>query len=101
MAEPQSERVRLMQLQLNRSRRGRTHAGLAVLLAALACAAFSPAGALAAPSAEIARKCMQYSYVAYPYKRPGSVRMSGDRQAYFRDCVAKEGNIPVPEPPKS
>jgi hypothetical protein len=44
---------------------------------------------------------MQYSYVAYPYKRPGSVRMSGDRQAYFRDCVAKEGNIPVPEPPKS
>ena len=44
---------------------------------------------------------MHYSYVAYSYKRPGSVRMSGDRQAYFRDCVAKEGNIPEPEPPKS
>jgi hypothetical protein len=31
---------------------------------------------------------MHYSYLAYPYKRPGSVRMSGDRQAYFRDCIA-------------
>jgi hypothetical protein len=34
---------------------------------------------------------------------PGSVRMNGDRQAYFKDCMAKEGNIPAPEPapPKS
>jgi hypothetical protein len=32
----------------------------------------------------------------YPYKRPGSVRMSGDRQAYFRDCMAKDGNVPAP-----
>jgi hypothetical protein len=78
-----------MQFQLNRSRRGRTHPALAVLLATLACAGFVPASALAAPSAEIARKCIHYSYVAYPYKRPGSVRMSGDRQAYFGDCVAK------------
>ena len=90
-----------MQFQLNRSRCGRTHPRLAVLLATLAYAAFFPASALAGPSAEIARKCMHYSYVAYPYKRPGSVRMSGDRQAYFRDCVAKEGNIPVPEQPRS
>lgn len=44
---------------------------------------------------------MRYSYLAYPYKRPGSVRMSGERQAYFRDCVAKEGNIPAPAPPES
>jgi hypothetical protein len=90
-----------MQFQLNRSRPGRPPPGLAVLLATLASAAFFPASALAGPSAEVARKCMHYSYVVYPYKRPGSVRMSGDRQAYFRDCVAKEGNIPVPEPPKS
>ena len=78
-----------------------TASGLAVLLATLASAAFFPASALAGPSAEVARKCMHYSYVVNPYKRPGSVRMSGDRQAYFRDCVAKEGNIPLPEPPKS
>jgi hypothetical protein len=82
----------------------RWKAGLcrALVCAILASATLAPANALAGPSAEVARKCMRYSYIAYPYKRPGSVRMSGDRQAYFRDCVAKEGNIPAPEePPKS
>ena len=29
-------------------------------------------GARAGPSADVARRCMQYSYIAYPYKRPGS-----------------------------
>ncbi|WP_431201665.1 hypothetical protein ACQ86E_21350 [Bradyrhizobium betae] len=50
----------------------------------------------ASPSAETARKCMHYSYIAFPYKRPGAVLMSGDRQAYFKDCVAKDGNVPEP-----
>jgi hypothetical protein len=57
--------------------------------------------ALAGPSAETAKRCVHYSYVVYPYKRPGAVRMSGDRQAYFRDCMAKDGNVPVPVPAKS
>jgi hypothetical protein len=58
-------------------------------------------GALAAPSAEIARKCMHFSYIAYPYQRPGAVKMSGDRQSYFRDCMAKDGDVPEPvAPPK-
>lgn len=56
--------------------------------------------AVAGPSPEVARKCMRFSYIAYPYKRPGSVKMSGDRQSYFRDCMAKEGNVPEPTPPK-
>ncbi|QOZ73300.1 hypothetical protein WN72_11980 [Bradyrhizobium arachidis] len=60
-----------------------------------------PTAAAAAPSAEVARKCMHYSYIAYPYQRPGSVRMSGDRQAFFRNCMDKEGNIPAPETPSS
>lgn len=60
-----------------------------------------PAGASAGPSAELARRCMHYSYVAYPYQRPGAVRMTGDRQAYFKNCMEKEGNIPVPEQPAS
>jgi hypothetical protein len=58
-----------------------------------------PSGAFAAPSAEVAKRCMHYSYLAYPYKRPGSVRMSGDRQSYFKDCMEREGNVPPPEPP--
>jgi hypothetical protein len=56
--------------------------------------------AVAGPSPEVARKCMHFSYIAYPYKRPGSVKMSGDRQSYFRDCMAREGNVPEPAPPK-
>jgi len=56
----------------------------------------STMGVSATLSAETARKCMRYSYIAYPYKRPGAVRMSGDRQAYFKDCVAKDANVPEP-----
>jgi hypothetical protein len=52
--------------------------------------------ASAGPSAETAKRCMHYAYMVYPYKRPGSVRGSGDRQAYFRDCMANDGNVPPP-----
>ncbi|MGY8662695.1 hypothetical protein Q3C01_10035 [Bradyrhizobium sp. UFLA05-109] len=61
-------------------------------------AGLSPAAA--GPSAETAKKCVHYSYLLYPYQRPGSVRMSGDRNNYFRDCMAKDGNVPEPPPPK-
>lgn len=57
--------------------------------------------ALAGPSAKVAKHCFRYQYIVYPYKRPGSVRMSGDRQAYFRNCMAKNGNVPLPTGPKS
>jgi hypothetical protein len=67
-----------------------------VLLAIVAALGLDPASALAAPSAETAKRCMHYSYLTYPYKRQGSVRGSGDRQAYFRDCMAKDGNVPPP-----
>lgn len=74
-----------------------------ILFATLVCAGFVPAAAQAGPTAEVAKLCLHYSYVAYPYKRPGSVRMSGDRQAYFRDCMTREGKVPEPQPvpPKS
>lgn len=55
----------------------------------------------AAPSADVAKRCVHYSYVAYPFKRPGAVHMSGDRQAYCRDCIAKNGDVPSPTPPKA
>lgn len=70
-------------------------------LVALAAVVLIPSNASAGPSAEVARRCMHYSYLAYPYMRPGSVRMSGDRQSYFRDCMAKEGNVPEPAPARS
>ncbi|MBR1157316.1 hypothetical protein JQ575_43035 [Bradyrhizobium sp. JYMT SZCCT0428] len=71
----------------------------AMLLAAIA--GMLSTTATAGPSAETARRCQHYSYVVYPYKRPGSVRMSGDRQSYFKDCMAKEGKVPEPTPAKS
>lgn len=52
----------------------------------------------AAPTAEVAKRCLHFSYVAYPFKRPGAMPMTGDRQAYFKDCIAKNGDVPVPEP---
>ena len=63
--------------------------------------ALSPADVGAAPSAEVAKRCIHYSYMVYPFKRPGAVRMSGDRQAYINDCMAKNGDVPAPVPPKS
>jgi hypothetical protein len=53
----------------------------------------------AAPTAEVAKRCLHYSYIAYPFKRPGAVQMSGDRQTYFRDCISKDGDVPPPSPP--
>jgi hypothetical protein len=53
----------------------------------------------AAPTAEVAKRCVHYAYIAYPWKRPGSGPMSGDRQAYINDCFAKDGDVPVPTPP--
>jgi hypothetical protein len=57
--------------------------------------------ASAAPSADVAKRCLHYSYIVYPFKRPGAMHMSGDRQAYFRDCIAKNGDVPAPTSPKS
>ena len=67
----------------------------------LACTVIvSISAASAAPSAEVAKRCVRYGYVAYPFKRPGSVPMSGDRQTYIKDCMAKNGDVPAPTPPK-
>ena len=71
-----------------------------VTLAILITAGLLPGSASAGPAAETAKRCMRYSYLVYPYKRPGSVRMSGDRQAYFKDCMTKDGNVPEPTPAK-
>jgi hypothetical protein len=60
---------------------------------------FSALDVSAAPSAEVAKLCLHYAYVAYPFKRPGAVHMSGDRQAYFQDCMGKNGRVPPPAGP--
>ncbi|MET4456718.1 hypothetical protein ABIB10_006839 [Bradyrhizobium sp. RT3b] len=57
--------------------------------------------AVAAPSADAARKCMRFSYLAYPYKRPGSAPGTADRQTYFKECMGKDGNVPEPAHPAS
>lgn len=57
--------------------------------------------AVAAPSADAARKCMRFSYLAYPYKRPGSAPGTADRQTYFKECMGKDGNVPEPARPAS
>jgi hypothetical protein len=61
--------------------------------------ALSAVAVQAAPTAEIAKRCVHYAYIAYPWKPPGSGPMSGDRQAYINDCFAKNGDVPVPAAP--
>jgi hypothetical protein len=43
------------------------------------------------------KRCRQYSYLAYP-NNSGSA--SADRQSYFDECVANDGNVPKPTPAK-
>jgi hypothetical protein len=83
-----------------RNRQGTDIVKVIVLIVIFLTAALIPAGTSAAPTAEIAKRCMHYSYLIYPCKRPGSVRGSGDRQSYFRDCMAKNGDVPAPDSPK-
>ena len=66
-------------------------------VALLATMMFSPSQVSAAPTAEVAKRCLHYAYIVYPRKRPGAAPASGDREAYFRDCLSKDGEVPEPE----
>lgn len=59
-------------------------------------ASASPTSAISAPTADVAKKCIRYSYIVYPYQRPGAVKASGNRQAYLNDCLARNGDVPEP-----
>ena len=56
--------------------------------------------ASAGPTVEVAKRCVHYAYVIYPFKRPGSAPMSGDRQAYIKECFQKNGDVPAPNSTK-
>jgi hypothetical protein len=73
----------------------------AAALALIVAANIAPSLQAAAepPTAEVAKRCLHYAYIVYPYQRPGAVRMSGDREAWFRDCLAKNGEVPEPASP--
>ena len=61
--------------------------------------ATSPRAGAEPPTAEVAKRCLHYAYIAYPWKRPGAAPMSGNREAWFRDCLAKNGDVLMPEGP--
>jgi hypothetical protein len=73
-------------------------AAMLALIVALNVVFSSQAGA-EPPTAEVAKRCLHYAYMVYPWKRPGAVPMSGDREAWFRSCLAKNGEVPEPEAP--
>jgi len=72
-----------------------------LLIALIIVEALIPPHVFAAPSAEVAKRCIHYAYIVYPFKRPGSVRMSGERPAYIKDCLAKNGDVPEPTAKKA
>ena len=81
-------------MQTTRPSKTRRAASLALL--PLTLVVFGVTAAQAAPTAEVAKGCLRYAFTVYPYKRPGAVPMSGDRQAYFQDCMGKNGDVPPP-----
>jgi len=74
------------------------HCGILVLALAAVISA-TPQQAFAAPTAEVAKRCLHYAYIVYPFKMPGAAPASGAREAYFRDCLSKDGDVPEPSPP--
>jgi hypothetical protein len=74
------------------------HAALLALIVAVN-VALSPQAGAEPPTAEVAKRCLHFAYIVYPWKRPGAVPMSGDREAWFRSCLAKNGEVPEPSRP--
>lgn len=70
-----------------------------MLLVAVCSTLGLPSIASAAPTAEVAKRCVHYAYIAYPFRRPGAGPMSSARQDYIKDCFEKNGDVPVPTPP--
>lgn len=68
-------------------------------VAILATMTFVSSQVSAAPTSEVAKRCLHYAYIAYPHRPPGVAPASGDREAYFRDCLKKDGEVPTPTPP--
>jgi len=89
----------MLAMDIIHSNQRRTCLLAALTLATLALPSLSASESRAGPSAETAKKCLRYAYIAFPYRRPGSAPMSGDRQAYFKECMAKEGDVPQPPSP--
>ena len=69
------------------------------MLALAAAVSFVPSQASAAPTAEVAKRCLHYAYIAYPYRPPGAAPANGGRETFFRDCLSKNGDVPAPTPP--
>ena len=70
--------------------------GLSALVLAVS---FAPSQVSAAPTAEVAKRCLHYAYIVYPFRRPGAAPANGARETYFRDCLNKNGEVPEPTPP--
>jgi len=68
-------------------------------LVVLATMTFVSSQVSAAPTAEVAKRCLHYAYMIYPHRPPGAAPASGAREAYFRDCLNKDGEVPEPTPP--
>ncbi len=66
-----------------------------IIVSAIAlCALIAAQDSASALTAEVAKKCRELAIKAHPSTPPG--KKSGAEQAqraYFRDCVAKDGNV--------
>jgi hypothetical protein len=68
------------------------------LFVLMATATLTASQASSVPTAEVAKRCLHFAYIAYPYRKPGAAPASGARETYFRDCLNKDGEVPEPIP---
>jgi hypothetical protein len=78
--------------------RTRGVAARAILCAALSGATLAYTGLAQAevpfaPTRDVANKCRQLAYHAYPRQQPGHTQGSGARYALFKDCIDKAGFV--------
>jgi hypothetical protein len=64
------------------------------VIAVAAAVVFSTTQLASAISADLAKKCRELAIKAHPTAAPGSAKGNGQAQRdYFRECVAKAGNM--------
>ena len=72
----------------------------AAVFRVVAMLAMASGTASAAPSAELAKRCLRATYKLYPYQRPGAAPMTGDRLSFFKECMAGRQDGASPDPAK-
>jgi hypothetical protein len=69
-------------------------AALAVVIVSIQIVSLSAASPAAAISVDLAKKCREMAVKAHPPAPPGTTPYAQQERDFFRECVAKNGEMP-------